>query len=59
MTSIPKSAYIDKIDDTVNEYNNTNYRTIKIKPINIKGNTYIILVKKLIIMILNLTLVIM
>ena len=59
MTSIPKSAYIDKIDDTVNEYNNTNYRTIKIKPINIKGNAYIILVKKLIIMILNLTLVIM
>ena len=40
MTSISKNVYIDKLDDIVNEYNNT-YRTIKVKPINVKDNTYI------------------
>ena len=40
MTSISKSVYIDKLDDIVNEYNNT-YRTIKVKPIDVKDNTYI------------------
>ena len=33
--------YIDKLDDTVNEYNNTYHRTIKMKPIGVKDNTYI------------------
>ena len=33
--------YIDKIDGIVNEYNNTYYRTIKMKPIDVKDNTYI------------------
>ena len=33
--------YIDKLDDTVEEYNNTYHRTIKMKPINVKDNTYI------------------
>ena len=32
--------YIDKLDDIVNENNNT-YRTIKMKPIEVKDNTYI------------------
>ena len=41
MTSISKNVYIDKLDDIVNEYNNTYHRTIKIKPIDVKGNTYI------------------
>ena len=40
MTSISKNVYIDKLDDIVNEYNNT-YRTIKIKPVDVKDNTYI------------------
>ena len=40
MTSISKNVYTDKLDDIVNEYNNT-YRTIKMKPINVKDNTYI------------------
>ena len=40
-TSISKNAYIDKLDDIVNEYNNTYHRTIKMKPVDIKGNTYI------------------
>ena len=29
MTSISKNAYIDKLDDIVDEYNNTYHRTIK------------------------------
>ena len=33
--------YIDKLDDIVNEYNNAYHRTIKMKPSNVKGNTYI------------------
>ena len=40
-TSISKNVYIDKLDDTVNEYNNTYHITIKIKPIDVKNNTYI------------------
>ena len=41
MSSISKNVYIDKLDDIVNEYNKTFYRTIKMKPINVKNNTYI------------------
>ena len=41
ITSISKNVYIDKIDDIVGEYNNTKHRTIKMKPIDVKGNTYI------------------
>ena len=41
MTSISKYVYIDKLDDTVHEYNNTYHRTVKIKPIDVKDNTYI------------------
>ena len=33
--------YIDKLDDIVNEYNNTYHRKIKMKPIAVKDNTYI------------------
>ena len=41
MTSIWKNMYIDKLDDIVNEYNNTYHRTIKMKPVDVKDNTYI------------------
>ena len=41
MTSISKNVYIDKLDDLVDEYNNTYHRTIKMKPADVKGNTYI------------------
>ena len=42
MTSISKNACTSKLDDIVNEYNNTYPRTIKMKPINlVKVNTYI------------------
>ena len=40
MTSISKNVYIDKLDDIVDEYNNAYHRTIKVKPIDVKGNTY-------------------
>ena len=41
MTAISKNVYIDKLDDIVNEYNNTYHRTIKLKPVDVKDNTYI------------------
>ena len=41
MTSISKNVYIDKLDDTVNEYSNTYHITIKMKPIDVKDSTYI------------------
>ena len=41
MTSISKNVYIDKLDDMVNEHNNTLHRTIKMKPVDVKDNTYI------------------
>ena len=41
MTTISKNVYIDKLDDIVDEYNNTYHRTIKMKPIDVKHNTYI------------------
>ena len=41
ITSISKNAYIDKLDDIVDEYNSTYHTTIKMKPIDVKDNTYI------------------
>ena len=41
MTAISKNVYIDKLDDIVREYNNTYHRTIKMKPADVKDNTYI------------------
>ena len=36
-----KNVYIDKLDDTVNKYSNTYHRAIKVKPVDVKSNTYI------------------
>ena len=33
--------YIDKLDDIVDECNNTYHRTIKMKPVDFKDNAYI------------------
>ena len=41
MTSISKNVYIDKLNDIVDEYNNTYHTTIKMKPIDVKDNIYI------------------
>ena len=47
MTSISKNVYIDKLDDIANEYNNTYHTTIKMKPIDVKDNAYIITDKEI------------
>ena len=41
MTSVSKNVYINKLDDIVDEYNNTYHRAIKMKPVGVKDNTYI------------------
>ena len=41
MISISKNVYINKLDDIVNEYNNRYHRTLKMRPIYVKDNTYI------------------
>ena len=46
MTSILKNVYIDKLDDIVDEYDNTYHRSIKMKPADVKDNTYIDFEKK-------------
>ena len=58
MTSISKNVYIDKLDDIVDEYNNTYHRTIQMKPVDFKDNNITILKKKLMIKIPNLKLAI-
>ena len=42
-TSMSKNidVYIDKLDEVVGEYNNTYHRTTKMKPVDVKDNTYI------------------
>ena len=40
-TAISKNMYIDKLDDIVKKYNNTYHTTIKMKPVDVKHNTYI------------------
>ena len=46
MTAVSKNVYVDKLDDAVNEYNNTYHRTIKMRPIKIKDNTYFDYIKE-------------
>ena len=41
MTAISKNVYSDKLDEILNEYNNTYHTTIKMKPVDVKDNTYI------------------
>ena len=51
MTAISKNVYIDVLNDIVNKYNNAVHRTIKMKPIDVTGDSYVqykilILIKK-------------
>ena len=46
MTAVSKNVYIDKLNDMVNEYNNTYHRKIKMKPIEVKDNNYIDYIKE-------------
>ena len=41
MTSISKNVYIDKLDDIVKKCNSTYHTSMKIKPADVKDNTYI------------------
>ena len=41
MTSISKNVYIDKLHTIANKYNNTYHSAIKMKPVDVKSNTYI------------------
>ena len=41
MTLVSKNVYIDKLKNVVDEYNNTHHRTIKMKPVDVKDNTYL------------------
>ena len=47
ITTISKYVYTDKLDDVVDEYNNTYHNTIKMKPIEV--NYLLILRKKFVI----------
>ena len=46
MTSVAKNVHTDKLDDIVNKYNNTYHKTIKMKLVDVKDNTYINFNKK-------------
>ena len=37
-TSVSKNVYIDKLDDIINEYNNTYHNSIKMKSVDVKKN---------------------
>ena len=41
MPATSKNVYIDKLYDIVDGYNNTYHRTVKMKPVDVKDNTYI------------------
>ena len=41
ITAISKNVYFDVLDDIVDKYNNTVYRSIKMEPTDIEDNTYI------------------
>ena len=40
MTAISKNVYFDVLDNIVNKYSNTVYKTIKMKPIDIADDYY-------------------
>ena len=40
MTAISKNVYFDVLDDIVDKYNNTVYRSIKMKPIDVTSDSY-------------------
>ena len=40
MTAVSKNVYFHVLDDIVNKYNKTVYRTIKMKPLDVTSNSY-------------------
>ena len=59
MTAVSKNVYFDVLNGIVNKNNNRVHRTIKMKPIGITSDSYVITMKILIKNILNLKLVTM
>ena len=51
VTTISKNIYFNVSDDIVDKYNNTVHRTIKMKPTDVMGNSFLntikILIKKI------------
>ena len=41
MTTISKNVYIDALNDIVDKYNNTVHKTIKMKPTDVTGDSYV------------------
>ena len=41
MTAVSKNVSLDSLDDFVNKYNNTFHRTIKMKPIDVKSDSFV------------------
>ena len=40
MTAISKNTSFDLVDDIADKYNNTIHKTIKMKPIDVTGDSY-------------------
>ena len=40
MTGVWKNVYFDVLDDIVDKHNNTYHKTIKMKPIDVKSDSY-------------------
>ena len=40
MTAVSKNLYFDVLDNIVNEYNNTVHRSIKMKSIDVRSDSY-------------------
>ena len=40
MAAVSKNVYFDVLDDIVDKYNNTYHRTIKMKPIDVKSDSF-------------------
>ena len=40
MTAISENVYFDVLDDIVHKYNNAYHKTIKMKPIDVKNNSF-------------------
>ena len=41
MTAISKNVYFDVLNDIVDEYNNTYHKTIKMKPVDVKNDSFV------------------
>ena len=40
MTAVPKNVYFDVLNDIVSEYNNTYHKIIKMKPVDVKSDSF-------------------